>query len=170
MRLCEERPGLFCRSMEQPMTLFDEYADMLDSQCFHGVADAVIILRNVDSVVTKQRIDSGLQLVLADRGNLLLMPNDRNTAAEANRCLGLAMELMWRDIVIVTHQSHHYRAFLTFVKAFEHSGVRIISQPIKQAEMYLYDEVRKISEYQRKGDVASYEEGIQYLNDHQGTT
>lgn len=98
-----------------------------------------------------------------------------NTRAEAVRAMELAKENGWKSIIIVTSPHHQYRAFLTFLKAMYDSklNLSLINAPAdlsmtdpnpwgRRADL-LTQEFVKIGEYQKKGDVASYEDGTAYL-------
>jgi hypothetical protein len=67
------------------------------------------------------------------------------------------------DLVLVTSAYHQLRAFLTFVRVFRGTAVRIWNAPAPSEWGHLVDEARKIAAYQRKGHVASYAEGLAYL-------
>jgi len=98
-----------------------------------------------------------------------------HTRGEADRALVLARERGWEALLIVTSPHHQYRAFLTFVKAAQDasSDIKLINAvaPLSWTEQtpwgtrsrLLHEEFAKIDEYQKKGDVASYEDGIAYL-------
>jgi uncharacterized SAM-binding protein YcdF (DUF218 family) len=98
-----------------------------------------------------------------------------HTKAEADRITELAREHGWKTILIVTSPHHQYRTFLTFLRSMNQAGldldVRNTPAPLswfsvqswgRRADL-LESEMKKISTYQEKGDVASYEEGIAYL-------
>jgi uncharacterized SAM-binding protein YcdF (DUF218 family) len=98
-----------------------------------------------------------------------------NTKEEAERAMELARERNWRTMLIVTSPHHQYRAFLTFLHAMKKSGLslKLINAvaPLSMTEELpwgtrtdlLEQDFAKIEPYQKKGDVASYEEGIEYL-------
>ncbi len=98
-----------------------------------------------------------------------------NTKAEAERAMILAKEKGWKTILVVTSPHHQYRAFLTFLKAIQNArlDVNLVnaaadlsmteSTPWGRRADLLEQEFARIAEYQKKGDVASYEDGIKYL-------
>lgn len=109
---------------------------------------------------------------------VILEEKSQNTRDQALEVMGMAKERGWKRIIIVASHYHQYRAFLTFLKAMQESGLSLIltSAParpkwfeeLRNARYRrridaLEDEFRKIEEYGKKGHVASYEEGIQYL-------
>lgn len=98
-----------------------------------------------------------------------------NTREEAERIVTLAREKNWCTILIVTSPHHQFRSFLTLIKTMSDLkvSIRIINVPAnlsmtedtpwgKRIDL-LDGEYARIKEYQQKGDVASFEEGIKYL-------
>ncbi len=98
-----------------------------------------------------------------------------HTRGEAERAMELTKEKGWKKILIVTSPHHQYRVFLTFLKAMRDAqlDLQLINAPAdlswtedtpwgKRADLLLQEFV-KIAEYEKKGDVASYEDGIRYL-------
>lgn len=98
-----------------------------------------------------------------------------NTKAEADRMMVLAKERGWKSILIVTSPHHQYRTFLTFLKSMNVVGLDLALRnspaPLSWTEEnpwgrridLLEGEWERIRTYQEKGDVASYEEGIDFL-------
>ena len=98
-----------------------------------------------------------------------------HTHAEAKRAMELAEEKDWKTILIATSPHHQYRAFLTFLKAMRDASLdlNLVNAPanLSMTEKtpwgrrtdLLVQEFAKIIEYQKKGDVASYEDGIAHL-------
>lgn len=98
-----------------------------------------------------------------------------HTLGEARRAMELAKEKGWATILIVTSPHHQYRAFLTFLSAMKKSRLSLAlinaCAPLSWEEQLpwgkrsdlLKDEFRKIEEYGAKGDIATYEEGVEYL-------
>ena len=90
----------------------------------------------------------------------------------------LAKEHDWKTILIVTSPHHQYRAFLTLLKAMRDAGLNLslvnAVAPLPWDEPLpwgvrrglLPQEFDRIDAYQKKGDVASYEEGIAYMKAH----
>lgn len=110
------------------------------------------------------------------REAVVLEEKSQNTREQAIEIMKLAKERGWKSILIVATHYHQYRAFLTFLKAMRDSGLSLIltSSPArpkwfgengrgKKRIGILEDELRKIKEYGARGDVASFEEGIEYL-------
>lgn len=96
-----------------------------------------------------------------------------HTRGEAESTLRLAQEHGWKTLLLVTTEYHQYRAFLTFVKTMRDMNMELelIMVPenefpqfhSKTYEDVIAGEIERIMIYQQKGDVASYEEGIAYL-------
>lgn len=107
--------------------------------------------------------------------HILFEEHAPHTRAEADRAMELAREKGWRSMLLVTSPHHQSRAFLTFLKAMKDAGldVHLVNAvaPLsmsdenpwgKRADL-VPQEFAKIATYQTKGDVASFEEGIDYL-------
>ncbi len=88
-----------------------------------------------------------------------------NTRDEAERALALRSG---NDMTIITSAYHQPRAFLTMLKVLIDHGlsrtVRIWNRPAPSPMTRLADEWHKILEYQAKGDVATAEQGLLYLD------
>jgi|SRR3989338_679521 len=100
-----------------------------------------------------------------------------HTKAEAVRAMELAKERKWRTILIVTSPHHQYRAFLTFLQSMKDAGLSLTlvnvcaplsweeDTPWGQRKDHLEVELQKIRDYGLRGDVATYEEGLEYLKE-----
>ncbi|MBI3334883.1 MAG: YdcF family protein, partial [Candidatus Portnoybacteria bacterium] len=108
--------------------------------------------------------------------NIILEVESLNTRQQGVNVMEIVKEEEWKRIIIVASHYHQYRAFLTFLQARKkaHAGVDIINGWVKnlswtKPERYgrridlLKNEFDRIEEYQQKGDVASFKEGIDYL-------
>lgn len=107
--------------------------------------------------------------------NIFFEETAPHTRAEAVRAMELAESEGWKTVLIVTSPHHQYRAFLTFLKAMRDAGLELslmnaaallswdTPTPWGVRRDLLSQEFDRISAYQQKGDVASYEEGIAYL-------
>ena len=111
------------------------------------------------------------------------VPSDRivpeskseHTQEQAVEVLKMAKDKRWKKLIIVTPPHHQYRAYLTFLKELQKRKLErkiiLISSPapLKWTGRsgrgvrlkVLDDEFKKIKKY--RPHVASYEEGIQYL-------
>lgn len=103
----------------------------------------------------------------------------QHTGDQATEIMKMAKERGWKSIIIVASHYHQYRAFLTFLKAMRESGLSLVlsSSPAKpkwfeilQNNRHerridaLEDEFKKIDAYRNEfGNVATYDEGIEYL-------
>lgn len=67
------------------------------------------------------------------------------------------------DLIIVTSAYHQIRAFLTFVRAFGDTSVKLWNAPAPSSWEKLEGELQKITGYQLKGHVAGYAEGLEHL-------
>lgn len=94
--------------------------------------------------------------------------NAANTHAEAVAALSDPLTRTGSpDLVIVTSAYHMPRAFLTFLQVLKDHGlertVRLWCAPAPSGFQKLSGEFLKITEYQAKGHVARYDEGLAYL-------
>ena len=86
-----------------------------------------------------------------------------NTKEEAGRFFALARERGWKRLILASSPHHIPRALLTSLRAGGDKFVLIpAAAPLERAQV-LEQELERIEVYQAKGDVASYEEGIEYL-------
>lgn len=87
-----------------------------------------------------------------------------NTRDEGERAIALRVG---DDLAIMTSAYHQPRAFLTFVKILHDLNldrtVRLWNCPVPSRMDRLAEEWHKTSEYQAKGDVATIEQGLAYL-------
>ena len=98
----------------------------------------------------------------------------QNTAESARACVAFAREEGHARILLVTSAYHMPRAVLSFVAALGPAGfewMRIVPIPVvqpwfdaEQRHHRLADEAAKVARYQASGDVASYADGIAYLD------
>lgn len=119
-------------------------------------------------------IDNGVE-----EKDILIDDNSLNTAAHPKNVLAFAKKEDWKKIILVSSPYHQLRVFLSFVKYFNERGsnVKIINQPAmdlmwdgvaggktkNRIELFA-EEMMKIEQY--KDDVASFKEGIDYINIH----
>ncbi|OGG73760.1 hypothetical protein A3A40_01560 [Candidatus Kaiserbacteria bacterium RIFCSPLOWO2_01_FULL_54_20] len=111
------------------------------------------------------------------REAVILEEKSQNTRDQAVEIMKLARERGWKSIILVASHYHQYRAFLTFLKAMREAGLELalISAPVRDLRWWektgrglridnFATELKKIDKYrEEQGHVASYEEGIQYL-------
>jgi len=90
-----------------------------------------------------------------------------NTKDEAQGFAELARERGLSRLILVSSRHHIARAFLTMLRVGG-DGLHYIPAvaPVEHPEL-VAQEVERIATYQAKGDVASYEDGIEYLKRHE---
>lgn len=103
-----------------------------------------------------------------------------NTREEADAIVQYAKQQKWGRLIVVTSAFHAARAYLTFVQSLTDAQAeketQVLVVPTSQSKWtetpkgetqnrlsLLRDEFRRIQEYQEKGDVASYDAGLDYL-------
>lgn len=100
----------------------------------------------------------------------------KNTYEQAVGIILFAQQKNWKRIVLVASHYHSYRAFLTFlcVKKQKFPELVMDMASVKELDWYeetgwgrridlLASELDKIDAYQKKNNVASYAEGLEYL-------
>ncbi len=108
--------------------------------------------------------------------NIFYENKSRNTYEQAVEIICIAKKSGWSRITLVASHYHTYRAFLTFLKVQSavYPELLIDIASVKDLDWYdetgygrridlLESEINKIDIYQRKDNVATYEEGIDYL-------
>lgn len=108
--------------------------------------------------------------------DLLLEEKSRNTYEQAVEVLSLAQHYNWKRIVLVASHYHSYRAVLTFLCVQKKAMPELLIDmaAVKNLDWYeetgwgrridlLASEFDKVEAYQKKNNVASYEEGVEYL-------
>lgn len=109
--------------------------------------------------------------------NIIIENVSINTHEQAKEILRLSLAHRWKKIILVASHYHQPRAFLTFLKTFSAStkSPHIINAPAAHLSWFkkipwgtrselFKNELAKIRSYQKKGDVASFEEGIAYFS------
>jgi uncharacterized SAM-binding protein YcdF (DUF218 family) len=113
--------------------------------------------------------------VVAD--DIIADENSMNTKEQAEHIIRLAKDNGWKKIILVGSLYYQPRAFLTFLKqtTVANWAGEIINQPAILAENQIpggrdksvrelfNEEIEKIKKYTQQGDLASVEEGIEYL-------
>lgn len=94
----------------------------------------------------------------------VIRPYAAHTYSEAGEALSVVND--GEDVVIVTSAYHQPRAFLTFLRVLQETGrvsrVTLWNAPAR-TDFDPGDEAEKIAQYQAKGHVAQYHEGLTYL-------
>lgn len=149
----------------QPETISakDRFFDLLLSTEYQAIlpeVDAIIVLRNHNVAVTTARFLHAYE-IMPQHTELLCMTWGGNTLHEAQQ---LAEVTLAKRVLLVTSRFHAPRAFLTYLRAMKDVEVYVTwYQPSPVDELMLQEELGKINDYQRKGHVATYEEGLQCL-------
>jgi uncharacterized SAM-binding protein YcdF (DUF218 family) len=110
------------------------------------------------------------------KGAIIIDDESKNTYEQAQTVMGIAKEKNWNSIILVATHYHQYRAFLTFLKVKNSLmlNINLINSPVQGVSWFeetksgrridlLVKEFHKIDEYQKKGHVASFEEGVKYF-------
>lgn len=109
--------------------------------------------------------------------HVIMEEKSLHTRDQAVEIMKLAKQHGWKSIIIVASHYHQYRAFLTFLKAMREANLELllINAPARDLRWWektgrglrvdnLAVELEKIDKYRDElGNVASYEEGIEYL-------
>ncbi|MBR0101279.1 MAG: YdcF family protein [Treponema sp.] len=110
------------------------------------------------------------------KNDLLFENKSKNTYEQAVEVIKLAKEKNWKRIILVASHYHSYRAFLTFlcVQKQQLPNLFIDMAAVKDLDWYeetdwgkridlLTSEFEKIETYQKKNNVATYADGLEYL-------
>jgi hypothetical protein len=150
-------------------TQSSEFRDRLALRELQGDVDVVFVLRNHDHRETSARMEYAIPILTSGLARSLVMVYEPHTKAEAEAAALLALDLGWTSMCIVTHWYHAPRAFLTFIRSMKRHGVKIdlyqqsvYLDPPSRVDLHML-ELEKIGEYQVRGDVDGYTEGICYL-------
>ena len=145
-------------------------AHVLGEQRHHGV---VVVLQghNAQPDETPGRVAFAKTLHLP-----WCLARGENTLAEARWAISLATP----DLTIVTSADHQLRAFLTFLQAAQDADPchtvklwnrsvfdrfsRSVDRRVDRLADELVEELEKIARYQRLGHVASFAQGMDYLD------
>jgi len=107
--------------------------------------------------------------------DIIFEDKSQHTRDQAVIVMNIAREMEWGKIILVASHYHQYRAFLTFLKVQKEKSfsVRIINSPARDMPWFeknvwgvrrdlLRSEFEKIEKFQKCGNVASFEEAIEY--------
>lgn len=139
---------------------------------------------SIPSWEIKQKfMDSG---ILEEK--ILIEDQSQHTKGQAINVLRFIKDRGWKKIILVSSPYHQIRAFLTFLAQLRKKGlsdsVHLINAPAhlewfreipakkKSAiDLLVEEEIPRLKKYQVFGDVASFDEGIAYLQKkwHKGT-
>ena len=100
----------------------------------------------------------------------------QNTWEQGIVMMKIAKERGWQSVIIVASHYHQYRAFLTFLRAMQEGGQKIVisNAPARDLAWFAEDaqgrridllagEFDRIEKYRTQGNIASYEDAISYL-------
>lgn len=152
-----------------------------------GGAPKILVSGGVDDP-PYARTAAHLTGILIEKGvdpeRLLCEDDSQNTRESAEAVLDMARDSEWGRILLVTSSYHLSRALLTFVHVLVERGlqetIHVVPVPAQQYVFsvapglekrrlaLLEDEAAKVAEYQAKGHVASYNDGLKYLEFWEG--
>ena len=108
--------------------------------------------------------------------DLILEGKSKNTYEQAVEIILLAQQKNWKRIVLVASHYHSYRAFLTFLCVSKQKMPELIMDMAAVNDLDWYEEnvwgkridllaseLDKIDAYQKKNNVATYADGLEYL-------
>lgn len=107
---------------------------------------------------------------------IILEEKSQNTHEQALEVMKLAKKKKWKKIILVASHFHQPRAYLTFLKAMKDLGlkIQIFNVPVRKLPwlkrtflgknrlQLLEEELKKIEEYRKKGQLATIKEAISY--------
>jgi len=121
----------------------------------------VVVLSAWDEELGEMEARESHAATIASPELLLCFRDSANTHDEAQAARRWAQRS--NDFIVVTSAYHQLRAFLTFVKVFQGTSVRLWNAPAPSGWEKFEGELRKIEEYQAKNHVATYREGLDHL-------
>ncbi len=142
-----------------------------------GYAPRIVLTSNADnwdygSLPSKKLVSALLECGVPEQ-DILWEETAPHTRAEAESTFRIAREQGWKTLILVTTEYHQYRAFLTWLQAMrnQHLEFTLLMGSVEEFPDFYTDtredalarEFQKIAEYGAKGDVASIDEGINYL-------
>ncbi len=148
------------------------------AELYHaGLAPFVVVTSSADdwdygSLPSHKLVPELIKLGIKEE-DIIAEETAPHTRAEADSTLRIAKEKDWTSLILVTTGSHQYRALLTWIKALKDNDVNIelfmgTTQTFPEFKEESEDdalqrEMERIKLYQEKGDVASWNEGEDYL-------
>lgn len=110
-----------------------------------------------------------------EEADLLHERYSQNTKQQADEIIKMCIEKEWKSIILVASHYHQYRAYLTFLKSMLDAHIRlaIYNQPVRNLRWFSFNEwgsrysclkgeFKRIELYFQKGDLASYQQAIDY--------
>lgn len=149
-------------------------------------SNIIVVSGGLDNPAKGSLLASVLAESLKARGipeqSIITDNESQNTYQQAQVIIKMAKKNNWHKIILVATHYHQYRAFLTFLKVRNDLGcnIEIFNAPARYASWFentpwgrrinlLGEELEKIIEYQSKGHVASFEDGIKYFEQKENT-
>ena len=144
-----------------------------------GYAPKVVFSGNIENKNYGSYPYSEIKPILLEKGilekDLIWESISTNTYEQAVQILRIALENNWKKIILVASHYHSYRAFLTFLSVIKknNSDLILYSDSAKNLSWeedtgygkridLIEGEFSRIEQYQQKGDVATFEEGVKY--------
>jgi uncharacterized SAM-binding protein YcdF (DUF218 family) len=107
--------------------------------------------------------------------SILIDEKSQHTKDQAENVVTLALENKWKKIILVASHYHQYRAYLTFLKIILENNYKIelINAPVNDLLWFekldwgirfdlLDSEFERIKKYAAQGDLATFEQAIEY--------
>lgn len=126
------------------------------------------------SKMRQRFVDSGV-----NPNRIVLEDESRNTKEQAVNVIQIAARRKWKKIILVANPYHQMRLFLTFLAELKkqklEDQIELINAPAdlnwfqktsrgrEEIEVFSQEEIRRMIDYNKKGDVAKPSEGIEYL-------
>lgn len=115
-------------------------------------------------------LDAGVK-----ESHIIVDDKSMQTKAQAKEIVSLAKQKNWKRIILVASPDHQYRAYLTFLRIIldNYPSLIMINAPAKNLSWFddmgwksqynrLDQEFERIDKYSAKGDLANYQEAIEY--------
>jgi uncharacterized SAM-binding protein YcdF (DUF218 family) len=147
-----------------------------------GWAPLVVLSGGIDNPphsIPSRRMLPHLVAAGVPEASVVIEEKSQHTWGQVGEIAALAKERGWKKIIIVASHYHQYRAYLTFLKGFTDAGldksVVLINSPARDLPWFdandpqgrradlLEGEFERIEKYYPQGNVASFEEGVNYL-------
>jgi len=133
-----------------------------------GFAPLIIVSGSYDnppfSIVAKKMADY-LVKKKVPKEKIIIEKNSQNTREQAEEVFKIIVEKKIKKIILVASEFHQLRAYLTFLKAMEDLGSKIVIVNVPAEDKYkeLFDaELKKIKEYQKKGHIIDFKKVLEY--------
>jgi uncharacterized SAM-binding protein YcdF (DUF218 family) len=119
----------------------------------------------------KELIKMGVQ-----NKNIIIENKSQDTYQQGQEAMKIIRKNKWKKIILVASHFHQLRAFLTFLKTMQEAKlkIQIFNMPVKNLSWFektslgknrfelLAEEFKKISQYARKGHIASVKKVLIY--------